>query len=145
MDINSLVSGNTLSAESAGKTSKEMGKEDFLNLLVLQMQNQDPLEPMDNQAMLAQMAQFSSLEQMSNLNDNFTNANSMSSFMDATRLIGKEVSLLNPNSSPENPEPLVSEVKSVSFSSSGPVFTLSNGTTVTAGEILQVSQPVEEI
>ena len=48
-----------------------LGKDEFLNLLVTQMQSQDPLEPMDSTAMIAELAQFSSLEQMQNLNEQF--------------------------------------------------------------------------
>lgn len=49
----------------------EMGKDAYLQLLVQQLSHQDPTEPMDNQAMIAQLAQFSSLEQMQNLNTSF--------------------------------------------------------------------------
>ncbi|WP_051321642.1 flagellar hook assembly protein FlgD [Chrysiogenes arsenatis] len=46
---------------------QEMGKDEFLKLLITQMQQQDPTNPMDNAQMIAQTAQFSSLEQMSNM------------------------------------------------------------------------------
>lgn len=51
--------------------NKELGKDAYLQLLVTQLSNQDPLSPMDNGAMVAQLAQFSALEQMQNLNDSF--------------------------------------------------------------------------
>lgn len=52
--------------------SKELDKDAFLRLMLLQMQSQDPLSPMDHADMIAQLAQFSALEQMNNLNDSFT-------------------------------------------------------------------------
>ena len=78
-----------------------LDKDAFLQLLVLEMQNQDPLSPMDNADMLAQLAQFSSLEQMNNLNDSFqtlsTNFEGLSSsfgqlsFISANALLGRTV------------------------------------------------------
>ena len=49
-----------------------LGKDEFLQLLVTQMQYQDPLNPTSDTEFIAQMAQFSSLEQMQNLNNNFS-------------------------------------------------------------------------
>lgn len=52
-----------------------MGKDEFVKLLVTQMQNQDPMNPMDGKDLAAQLAQFSSVEQLMNINtklDNFT-------------------------------------------------------------------------
>lgn len=62
-----------------------LGKDEFLQLLVTQMQYQDPLNPTSDTEFIAQMAQFSSLEQMQNLNNNF-------SVYKAYELVGKEVS-----------------------------------------------------
>ncbi len=50
------------------KANDDLGKDAFLHLLTTQMANQDPLDPMDDREFIAQLAQFSSLEQMSNLN-----------------------------------------------------------------------------
>jgi flagellar hook assembly protein FlgD len=54
---------------SKTKRNDALGKEEFLKLLVAQMKNQDPLNPMDGQQMAAQLAQFSSVEQLINAND----------------------------------------------------------------------------
>jgi flagellar basal-body rod modification protein FlgD len=58
-----------LPATAAGQNVKpgELGRDDFLNLLVTQLQHQDPLNPMDSTDFTAQLAQFSSLEQLSNM------------------------------------------------------------------------------
>ncbi|RKI28857.1 hypothetical protein D7V82_08040 [bacterium 1xD8-6] len=72
------------SQDTTRKPGAELGKEDFLMLLVTQIQYQDPLEPANNTEFVAQLAQFSALEQMSNLN---TTANNNTAYS----LVGKEV------------------------------------------------------
>lgn len=54
------------------KASSELNKDTFLQLLVTQMKNQDPLNPMEDREFISQMAQFSALEQMQNLNTSMT-------------------------------------------------------------------------
>ena len=56
-------------SEESAEVKKDLGKDDFMTLMIMQFQNQDPLEPMEDTEFLAQMAQFSSLEQMQNMND----------------------------------------------------------------------------
>jgi flagellar basal-body rod modification protein FlgD len=71
-----------------------MGKDDFLTLLITQMQNQDPLNPADSTAYTAQLAQFSSLEQLSNVNANLEYMQLYQASMNnaqAVSFIGKEI------------------------------------------------------
>lgn len=65
--------------------------EDFLRVLTTQLSFQDPLKPMDNQQFMAQMAQFSSLEQGRQTNDNLTLMLQMQSAAQSVGLIGKTV------------------------------------------------------
>ncbi|HHW30452.1 MAG TPA: flagellar hook capping protein [Clostridiaceae bacterium] len=65
-------------SKAESKNPGDLGKNDFLNLLVTQLKYQDPLNPMDDKAFIAQMAQFSALEQMQNLNSNFTHLKAFS-------------------------------------------------------------------
>ena len=69
---------------STTKTNNELGKDDFLQLLVTQLQHQDPLAPMEDKEFIAQMAQFTSLEQMKNMNNAVQ-------ITQATSYIGKQV------------------------------------------------------
>jgi flagellar basal-body rod modification protein FlgD len=83
------------STSTSATTADIMGKEDFLTLLVAQLQNQDPLNPDDPTEFTAQLAQFSSLEQLTNLNksmEGLTTAQVNSEKLSALSLIGKDVS-----------------------------------------------------
>jgi flagellar basal-body rod modification protein FlgD len=75
---------------AARKPAKELGKDQFLQILVTQLRNQDPMQPMQDKEFIAQMAQFSSLEQMMNMSKGMTSLR-QSAGMSAA-LIGKEVS-----------------------------------------------------
>ena len=78
-DINS-----SNSTKKTTTTSSELGKDQFLQLLVTQMQYQDPLDPQTDSDFVAQLAQFTSLEEMQNLNQTTINNQAMT-------LVGKEV------------------------------------------------------
>jgi len=76
-----------------GKSPKinGMGKESFLKLLVTQLKHQDPTKPMEDKEFIAQMAQFSSLEQISNLNKEIKSLLQSSQSTEANSLIGKRI------------------------------------------------------
>lgn len=87
-------------AQTDVKGKGAMGQSEFLKLLVTQMKNQDPTNPMDNQQLTAQMAQFSSLEQLMNINTGLTNllsASNSTTSAQALSLIGKEVTVQGHN------------------------------------------------
>jgi flagellar basal-body rod modification protein FlgD len=70
MDLSQVItqsSDTTTSTTPPTGSQKTLGQADFLKLLVTQLQNQDPLKPMDNEAFIAQTAQFSQLDQLSKL------------------------------------------------------------------------------
>lgn len=65
---------------------------DYMKLLVTQLQNQNPLEPLDNKDMAAQLAQFSQLQQLENMNTAFGRVLESVQRSYASSLIGKEIS-----------------------------------------------------
>jgi len=89
----------TIQATESNKKNKtgeageknNLGKESFLKLLVTELKHQDPTKPMEDKEFIAQMAQFSSLEQMSNMNKEIKNLLGSSRASEAYGILGKEV------------------------------------------------------
>ncbi len=82
--------------DAAKKTSEDMGKQDFLTLFTAQLQNQNPLEPVKNEAFVAQLAQFSQLEALTNMQgslDKFVTSMSGERMLGSASLIGKKVAV----------------------------------------------------
>lgn len=79
----------TSSAAAAGNS---LGENDFLKLLVAQLKNQDPLNPMKDTEFIAQLAQFSSLQQMTSLNGTLNSYVSQQNAMNAINMVGKQIS-----------------------------------------------------
>lgn len=93
----SVLSGYDISAKTpVTKKSNDLGQDAFLQLMITQMKNQDPLSPQNNTEFVAQLAQFSSVQGLEKLNTNFNNFSS--SFMSnqalqASSLVGRSVSI----------------------------------------------------
>ena len=98
MDISGITASATPTSSVGQTPDQTLGKDAFMKLLVSQLQNQDPTNPQSNEDFIAQLAQFSSLEQMTQLNDAFlglavlqqSNA-LMSQLTDSSALIGQTV------------------------------------------------------
>lgn len=103
MDTNSIgtVAGNAAAAASSAGTGsgQSLGQNQFLQLLMTQLQNQDPMSPMDNTQFIAQMAQFSSLEQMTNLVSATQAMNANNEVAQSVSLIGHNVTYTNADGS----------------------------------------------
>lgn len=78
------------------KKSNELGQSAFLELMITQMENQNPLEPQDNTQFISQLAQFSSVESLDKLNNNFdsfTNNFVANQALQASTLVGRSVTV----------------------------------------------------
>lgn len=100
MDISQMQGGEApnLSGIAGNTGNADLGKDEFLKLLVAQLQNQDPVNPQDGAEFAAQLAQFNSVEQLINVNDGLENLSEQQSSMSegvtntlAATLAGREV------------------------------------------------------
>jgi flagellar basal-body rod modification protein FlgD len=87
---------NYVSNPSIAKTTgnSTLGKDQFLKILITQLQNQDPMQPMEDKEFIAQMAQFTSVEQLMNISTQLTAMNQ--SLGSVSGLIGKDITWTDP-------------------------------------------------
>ena len=106
------------------KGSSSLDKDAFLNLLVTQLRYQDPLNPMEDREFIAQTAQFTTLEQMTNINRNFAKFMQMQAISNAAALIGKEVSYLTIDETTGEVDTLSGIVTQVKFAEGSAFLTI---------------------
>ena len=117
-------------------TPKQLGKDDFLKLLITQLSKQDPTNPVKDQDFIAQMAQFSSLEQMKNISTSMQRMEARQSYT----LVGKLVS------GPDfvSGETVTGIASALFFDSDGKSFVRVNGRTVEVDQISSRENPNEK-
>lgn len=96
--VSSVSSTASAYSSSSTESSNELGRDAFLKLLLIQLQNQDPLSPTDDKEFIAQLAQFSSLEAMEKMSETMDDLMNRESLLGAAALIGKTVSGLDTDS-----------------------------------------------
>ena len=126
-----------LDSESVSKVrgDSSLGKDEFLKLLTTQLSYQDPLNPQSDNEFIAQLAQFSSLEQMQNLNSTFNNTSAYS-------LIDKYVEIESDGEDGKH-NSVQGIVDSVKVSSEGAKVVV-DGISYSVDDIYKVSSPTEE-
>lgn len=129
MDISGIASTYTSSSSTAGAPKKDLDKDAFLQLFCDQLKAQDPLKPMDASSLTSQMSQFSSLEQLTNINTNLNtllaSQNSLQN-VSATGMIGKRVTLTNDE---------VHAIAGVVFENNQTYLQLDNGNKIQMGDV----------
>lgn len=131
----------TNAANSTREVKNILGKDDFLKLLITQLKFQDPLNPMEDKEFISQMANFSALEQMTNLNKSFETFLSIvqnDSLLKYSELIGKTVEYT------KNGQTVESIVKSVRLNDGEIAIELENGDEIDRLSISKVSDTDEQ-
>ncbi|GGA63060.1 hypothetical protein GCM10008025_03740 [Ornithinibacillus halotolerans] len=129
--------------------SNELGKDDFLKILMTQLQNQDPTSPLEDRDFIAQLAQFTSLEQMTNMTNSINklaNFQQMNSIIEYSHLIDKVVSYQSLDENGDNLTMKESKVTSVSQFNGELFLELANGekiSTILIGEV-RASESLQE-
>ncbi len=131
------VIGSELTDSSSSLTANEqLSQNDFIKLFMSQLTYQDPLEPVDNSQFLAQLAQFSSVEQNRAMNEKLDNLLSIGTTFQAASLVGKSVEVTSESTTS------IGVISAVSFSSDGPALTikLDSGDYINNVKLSQVSK-----
>jgi flagellar basal-body rod modification protein FlgD len=137
MNVTSATDSTSKSSSSTSSTTSSTGVDynTFLQLLVAEMKNQDPTNPMDTSQYMSQFAQLSSVEQAMQTNTKLDSLLSSQSLSQADGLIGKTVSFTDSTGATFS-----GKVASISINSDGSVATLQDGTKVAVGPGLTISQ-----
>ena len=117
---------SSISGANAPLNKSSLGIQDFLRILTSQLNNQDPLKPMDNQEFVTQLAQFTSLQQTQQLNEKLDSLLSIQAATQSIGLIGRTVDVQAASGL------VTGRVTSLNFANGDPrmTITLSNGTTI---------------
>ena len=118
-------------------TALSSQKDLYMNLLMAQLQNQDPMEPMSNSEMVSQMAQLATLDSIGNLNTSFSEVLELHRLASGTGMIGRTVTYANGEDIEQD------TVESISVNEGVITLQLSGGGEVALGDIRSVSQAQE--
>ncbi len=134
-----VSSAGSTAANTTAPSSSIMGRDSFLLLLVTQLQNQDPMNPMDDKDFAAQLAQFSSLEQMMNMSESLDAVGRSATFGQALSLTGKWVEY-----SGNDGQAMVGQVQSVSYAN-GAAQLIVDGNVVDLSSVTRVYPGVDSL
>jgi flagellar basal-body rod modification protein FlgD len=130
-----VESFNKALEKGGSKSVSTLGKDDFLKLLIAQLQNQDPTRPLEDKEFIAQMAQFSSLEQMVEMNKTLGNLITDYRANLSTSLLGKQVEVFDGPSG----RTAGGVVEEVSFKGGVPTISF-NGLSYTVDQVVRVRE-----
>ena len=114
-----------------------LGSDAFLNLMVAQLQYQDPLSPMDPTAMMTQTSQLAAMEATQNMADLQAQLLGYSQFQTGSQMLGREVSVISESSA----EPITGVVTGVRATGTGPLIRLDDGSEHRVDAVTSVAAP----
>ena len=138
--VKNATATNSASQTSAAETASSLGKDEFFKMLIAQLKNQDPLNPQDGAEFSAQLAQFSSLEQLTNLNKTLeAQGASYNALMNlqSVSLVGKEVEAKIVDKDTAESKTVTGTVSAVQFKDSS-IFLTVNDQEVPLGDVVSV-------
>ena len=121
-----VIGGGTSASQQVNLQTLGVSQEDFFKILITQLQFQDPLKPIDNQAFIAQIAQFTSLEQARQTNNRIDDLLTIQATTQSIGLLGKTVEIDTAAG------PAVGAVNTLTFEAGQPLLTV----TTAAGQVL---------
>jgi len=127
------TTGTQMPTSSTSSTSS-LGGNQFLQLMMDQLQNQDPLSPDDPTQYLSELAQFSSLEEEMNVASSSQNDANQTASSEALALVGKNVTYTDANGPGQT-----GTVSSVQFTSSGPTLTIGSESGIALSNVTEAS------
>ncbi|HLL90959.1 MAG TPA: flagellar hook capping FlgD N-terminal domain-containing protein [Tepidisphaeraceae bacterium] len=136
------TSAPTASAGSSGPQPRQVKKDfglksqDFIKMMITQLQNQDPMQPAKNEELLAQMSQISQMESSGQLTETLKGITQQNQIGSAAALIGKSVKGLDSNNND-----LTGNVVAVSVTSDGANLELDNGQSLALTRVTSIGPP----
>ena len=138
VNVTAADSTNSTATGTAGttvsRTDNGLGENDFLQLMMLQLKNQDPLNPSDPTQYLSELANFSTLEQETNIAASSQQSATEQSTAAALGLLGHTVNYTDSSGATQS-----GAVQKIDFTSSGPTLTIGGQSGITLGAITEVS------
>jgi flagellar basal-body rod modification protein FlgD len=125
------ITGLDMNRKTGNRT---LGADDFMKILMTQLTAQDPMNPMKDTEFIAQMANFSSLEQMRSLSQSFTSYSNNQQMATAPLFLGKQVTITDPTGE------VTGIVEAIKLKNNKPAIVV-NGTTYETKLITSVSEP----
>lgn len=136
------MKADEVNAKVETKNKSMLGQDDFLTLLLKELEYQDPLEPMDNKEFIGQMAQFSTLQEETETSNHLENLNKLTVGNQAVHMLGREVRYIDPNNALNadgSAKIRKGIAESITYNDSNQMSIIVNGQLINPMDVIQVN------